>query len=209
MIFYDCSTAPSPRRARIFLHEKQAEFETVQIDLGSQEQLGDAFKAINPSCTVPALKLDDGTVLTQNAGIASYLEAAYPSNPLMGRTPEEKGLVANWVAKIEIDGFQAVAEALRNSTPRMADRAITGEQNYAQIPELADRGLSRLVNFFDHFNEHLKGREFVTTDTFTNADIAAVVVVDFSRIVKVKPQPHHEALVAWRQRLDERPSVGV
>ena len=78
MIFYDCSTAPSPRRARIFLKEKQAEFETVEVDLRNAEQLGEAYRQINPACTVPALQVDDGVVLTENAGIAAYLEAAYP-----------------------------------------------------------------------------------------------------------------------------------
>ena len=61
---YDCSTAPSPRRARILLAEKGVTHETVQIDLRSMQQLGDAFRAINPHCTVPALRLEDGLVLT-------------------------------------------------------------------------------------------------------------------------------------------------
>ena len=77
MIFYDCPTAPSPRRARIILREKDALYETVNIDISKSEQLGAKFRAINPACTVPALKLDDGTILTENAGIAAYLEAEF------------------------------------------------------------------------------------------------------------------------------------
>ena len=42
-ILYDCSTAPSPRRARILLAEKGVAHDTVQIDLRSGEQLGDAY----------------------------------------------------------------------------------------------------------------------------------------------------------------------
>jgi glutathione S-transferase len=59
--FYDCKTAPSPRRVRIFMAEKGIEIETVQIDLGGGEQFGDAYRAINPDCVVPALQTDDGS----------------------------------------------------------------------------------------------------------------------------------------------------
>ncbi len=209
MIFYDCSTAPSPRRARIWLAEKNVPHEIVQIDLAKGEQMGEDFRAVNPGCTVPALKLDDGTVLTENAGINAYLESAFPEPPLLGRTHEEKGLVAGWSSKIEVGGLLAVAEALRNSSPHMKDRALTGATNYAQIPELAERGLARLQSFFDMLNNHLEGRDYVVADHFTNADILAVVCVDFARIVKVKAQDHHENLIRWRTQLADRPSLSV
>ena len=61
MKFYDCSTAPSPRRVRIFLAEKGLDIETVQIDLGAGEQFSETFRKINPDCAVPALELDDGS----------------------------------------------------------------------------------------------------------------------------------------------------
>ena len=64
---YDCATAPSPRRARIFLAEKGVPYETVQIDLRSGEQMGEAYRQINPQCTVPALRTEEGTLLTDNA----------------------------------------------------------------------------------------------------------------------------------------------
>ena len=69
---YDFTPAPSPRRARILLAEKGIVVDSVQVDMMKAEQLGDAYKEINPGCTVPALKLDDGTVLTENAGIAAW-----------------------------------------------------------------------------------------------------------------------------------------
>ena len=209
MIFYDCLTAPSPRRARIFLHEKQAPHELVNIDLMKAEQMSDQFKLINPSCTVPVLKLDDGTILTENSGIAAYLESAFPNPPLLGSTDAEKGLVASWNSKIEFDGLYAVAEALRNSSPMMKGRAITGAANYDQIPQLAERGLARLNAFFDTLDDHLEGREFVAIDGFSVADISAVVAVDFARVVRVKPQEHHQNIIRWRSRLAERPSLSI
>lgn len=207
--FYDFSMAPSPRRARILLAEKGVPHDTVIIDLGAAEQLGDAYRAINPSCTVPALKLEDGTVLTENAGIAAYLEAAYPNPPMLGVTAEEKGLVANWVAKVEFEGFISVADALRNSAPLMKDRALTGPTNWAQISELAERGLLRLRSFFEMLDVHLEGREYVAIDDFSYADIVAAVVVDFSRVVKVVPEEKHKNLRRWREQLNQRPSMAL
>ncbi len=209
MIFYDCLTAPSPRRARIFLHEKQAPHEVVHIDIMKAEQMSDEFRLINPSCTVPVLKLDDGTILTENAGITAYLESAFPSPPLLGATDAEKGLVASWNSIIEFQGLYAIAEALRNSSPMMKGRAITGADNYDQIPELAVRGLARLNAFFDMLDARLDGREFVATDSFSNADISAIVAIDFARFVKVSPGQQHQNLVRWRASFADRPSLQV
>ncbi|MFQ3247527.1 MAG: glutathione S-transferase [Arenicella sp.] len=209
MIFYDCLTAPSPRRARIFLHEKQAPHEVVYIDLMKAEQMSDEFKLINPSCTVPVLKLDDGTVLTENSGIAAYLESAFPNPPLLGSTDAEKGLVASWNSKIEFEGLYAIAEALRNSSPMMKGRAITGAINYEQIPELAERGLARANAFFDKLDAQLEGREFVAIDNFSIADISAVIAVDFARVVKIRPQEQHQNVIRWRTSLADRPSLLV
>ena len=50
---YDCATAPSPRRARILLAEKGVAHDTVQVDLKTGEQMGDAYRQINPHCTCP------------------------------------------------------------------------------------------------------------------------------------------------------------
>ncbi len=85
MKFYDCSTAPSPRRVRIFLAEKGIELPTIQVDLRSGEQLSESFRKINPRCTVPVLELDDGTRLTDTLAICHYLESQFPEPNLMGR----------------------------------------------------------------------------------------------------------------------------
>ena len=206
---YDCATAPSPRRARIFLAEKGVPHQTVAVDLRSGEQLGDAYRQINPQCTVPALGTEHGLVLTDNAAIAAWLEARFPNPPLLGETPEEKAEVASWNWRIEFEGLLAVAEALRNSAPAMANRALPGAVNYPQIPELAQRGLARVDQFFDMLNERLAGRAFIATDRFSVADITAVVAVDFARIVKRKPGEQHAELLRWRAAMAGRPSMAL
>jgi glutathione S-transferase len=207
LTLYDCATAPSPRRARILLAEKGIAHQTVEIDLRSGEQLGDAYRLINPQCTVPALRTEGGLLLTDNAAIAAYLEAAYPEPPLMGRTPAEKAEIASWHWRAEFDGLMAVAEALRNSAPAMADRALPGPVNHAQIPALAERGRLRLQQFFDLLDQRLAGREFLAGGGYSIADITAVVAVDFARVVKVKPGDAHPHLLRWRSALALRPAL--
>jgi len=206
---YDCATAPSPRRARILLAEKGVAHETVEVDLRSGEQLSDAYRQVNPQCTVPALRTDEGALLTDNAAIAAYLEARFPEPPLLGRTPMEKAEIASWQWRVEFEGLMAIAEALRNSSPAMANRALPGPANYAQIPELAQRGLARLQQFFVTLNDHLAGRDFIATDRLSIADITAVVAVDFARVVKVKPGEQHPHLQRWRAAMAQRASMAL
>lgn len=204
---YDCSTAPSPRRARILLAEKGVPHETVQVDLRNGEQLRDAYRKINPQCTVPALRTEEGPLLTDNAAITAYLEARFPEPPLLGSTPQEKAEIASWNWRVEFEGLLAIAEALRNSAPAMANRALPGPVDYPQIPALAQRGLARVQQFFVTLNERLAGRDFIAADRLSVADITAVVAVDFARVVKVKPGDQHPQLQRWRAALAQRPSM--
>jgi len=206
---YDCATAPSPRRARILLAEKGIAHETVQVDLRNGEQLGEAFRRINPQCTVPALKTEEGAVLTDNAAITAYLEALRPEPPLLGRTPLEKAEIASWNWRVEFEGLVAIAEALRNGSPAMANRALPGPRNYAQIPELAQRGLQRVQDFFATLEERLQGRDYIASDRLSIADITAVVAVDFARAVKVKPGEQHPNLQRWRAAMAQRPAMAL
>lgn len=206
---YDCATAPSPRRARILLAEKGVPHETVQVDLRGGEQMGEAFRRINPQCTVPALRTEEGAVLADNAAIAAYVEALHPEPPLLGRTPLEKAEIASWNWRAEFEGLLAVTEALRNGSPAMAGRALPGPRDYAQIPELAQRGAQRVQDFFAVLEERLAGREFIATDRFSIADITAVVAVDFARVVRIKPGEQHPHLQRWRAALAARPSMAL
>jgi glutathione S-transferase len=206
---YDCATAPSPRRARIFLAEKQAVHNSVNVDLARGEQLGQAYRAINPHCTVPALKLEDGTLLTDNAAIAAYAEAHWPEPPLMGRTALEKARIASLNWRMEFEGLMAVAEALRNSSPARVGRALPGPKDYPQIAELAQRGLARLQQFMVDLDRELGDRDTLDSSGFSVADITAVVALDFARVVRVKPGEQHPNLLRWRAAMALRPSMSL
>ena len=206
MKFYDCSTAPSPRRARIFIAEKNLSVETIEVDLARNEQLSPAFRAVNPRCTVPVLVLDDGTTLTENQGIAAYLDAAFPEPPLLGRSPAERGLVANWNARCELEGLWAVAECFRNRSKGLANRAITGPRDFAQIPELAERGRARAEEFLLTLDERLRESPYLAGEFFSMADITALCVVDFASWIKLTVPDRYTGLLRWRALVGERPS---
>ena len=80
MKLYTFDAAPNPARLGKFMQYKGISLDTVQIDLGAEEQLSEAYRAIVPEATVPALVLDDGTVdraeLTWMVDVASRTVAA-------------------------------------------------------------------------------------------------------------------------------------
>jgi glutathione S-transferase len=207
MIFYDCSTAPNPRRARMFLAENGLTPPSHDISNAKGAQINAAFRAVNPRATIPVLVTDSGTVLTENLGIAAYLEAYQPEPALMGRTPEEKGLVLMWNAIVEQQGGLPIAEALRNTHPAFQDRAIPGPDNNAQLPELAARGLARTQRFFALLEERLSESPYLAGDDFTLADISAFVFVEFARVIKQRIPEENAASLAWYNAIKARPSA--
>ena len=193
----------------MFIAEKGLKVETREISMIKGEQLTAEFTAINPGATIPVLVTDSGLALTENLGIAAYLEALHPSPPLMGTTPDEKGEILMWSALAESQGGQPVAEALRNSNPHMKARAIPGPENFEQIPELAERGMRRITLYFDKLENHLNGRDFIAADHFTLADITNFVFVDFARVVKIRVDADRPNLLRWYEAIKARPSAKV
>lgn len=207
MIFYDCATAPSPRRARMFLAEKGLAVDTRQIDLRTDENRSDAFLRINPLGTVPVLVTDEGQSLAENIAIAAYLEASHPTPPLMGTTPDEKGAVLMWNAICEFHGGWAIAETLRNASPALKGRALPGAVDYEQIPALAERGAQRLQQFYHMLENRLQSTAWLAGDSFSFADITGFVFCDFARIVKMPLPADNAASQAWFAKIAERSSA--
>lgn len=209
MLFYDCSTAPNPRRARMFIAEKGLEIETRDISIAKGEQLLPEFRAVNPRATLPVLITEAGNVLTENVAIALYLEDMFPDPPLMGVGPEERAQVLNWNAIAEQQGAMPVAEAFRNSNRHMKGRALPGPAGFEQIPELAERGMARIGLFLDLLEQRLQDSPFVALDRFSLADISAFVFIEFARVVRVSIPDGHSATLDWYGRVKARPSAAL
>ena len=209
MRFYDCSTAPSPRRVRIFIAEKGLDILTVQVDLRNGEHLTDAFRGLNPWCTVPVLELDDGTAISEAVAVCRYLEETCPEPPLMGVGAADRAVVAMWEHRFEIDGFLAVTEAFRNAARGLAGRAVTGPDSIAQIPELVARGRARVKRFFTELDARLAGSAYVAGERYTIADITAQVAVDFAGWIKMSLPEECRHATEWYERVSKRPSAAA
>jgi len=207
--FYDCATAPSPRRVRIFLAEKGIDVETEQVDLGAGEQFSDEFRKVNPDCVVPALVLDDGMCLSEAIAICQYLEERYPEPALFGSTPEERALVSMWNAKIEQQGLWSVMDALRNYAKSFKGKALSGLDSYEQIPELAERGRLRAQRFFNRLDAQLADHRFVAGEQFSIADITALAFVDFAKWIKLEIPDDAVHLQRWHAEVSSRPSASA
>jgi glutathione S-transferase len=205
--FYDCATAPSPRRVRIFLAEKGLSVPTVQVDLRNGEQFTPAFRALNPGCTVPVLQLDNGATITDILSICRYFEELHPEPRLMGRSPEDRAVIGSWLWRIEWDGFYGAMDAFRNSTPGFKGRALPGPDPYEQIPALAERGRARIQHFFGWIDARLAENEFICGPDFTIADISGMVAIDFCGWAKLRPPEHMAHLRRWHAAVSARPSA--
>lgn len=209
MKLYDNSTAPSPRRVRIFIAEKGLEIERIEVDLRNGEHLEPAFRKINPRCVVPVLELDDGGLITESGAICRYIEETHPDPPLMGIDAKDKAEVTMWDRYMEFDGYLAASEAFRNWARGFKDRALTGATPVAQIPELAERGRLRLARYFDDLEKRLGDSEFIAGPRYTIADITALCTVDFAGWMKLYLPETHANARRWHEAVSARPSASA
>jgi glutathione S-transferase len=180
LTLYHAPASPNSRRVRMLLAEKGISMPLVSIDLATGEQHGEDYRAINPRRVVPTLVLEDGTVIGEVLAIWRYLEEAYRSTPLLGTSPKDKALVTMWERRMELEGFAAVMETVRNKIAGLKGRAIAGAHDYEQVPALVERGRQRIADFYADLEARLGEAPFVAGDRFSAADITAVVTVDFA-----------------------------
>jgi glutathione S-transferase len=210
MKLYQSSASPNSRRVRIFLAEKGISMPLVPVDLGEKEQFSEAYAAINPRRVVPVLVLDDGTAIGEVPVILRYLEEVFPEPPLFGATPQARARAAMWERRVELEGFAAVMEAVRNAVPGLKSRAIAGPHDYEQIPALVERSRQRVRNFYSDFDARLTDVPFIAGEEFSVADITAVVTVDFAAKAAGLPIPdEHRALKRWYDKVSARASMGA
>ena len=201
MKLYTFDPAPNPQRLKMFMDYKGIEIDTAQINFQEGEQRTDAYKAVVPTGTVPALVLDSGRVLSSVFAITQYLEALHPDRPLLGTSNEERALILDWNHRIFTDVFKAIGDLLRNSNPGFAGRALPGTLDTEQIPALAERGRSQLLHALTIINDELSSRNYVAGDSFSMADIDLLASLQFAGWAgKVKPDESLTALIDWRQR---------
>jgi glutathione S-transferase len=115
-----------------------------------------------------------------------------------------------WQRRAELEGFAAVMEGVRNAAPSLKGRAIAGPHGYEQIPALVERSRQRVRNFFADFDIRLAEAKFLAGETFSAADITALVTVDFAARAFDMPLPRNAlALKRWYDTASARPSMAA
>jgi glutathione S-transferase len=203
MKLYDGGRAPNPRRVRVFLAEKNLKIPAEQVDLNALQQRGETYTAINPMQRVPALVLDDGTVIAESIAICRYFEALNPEPPLFGRGALEAALVEMWNRRAELHLLMPAATVFQHLHPAMASMVAP------QVPEWGEANKPRVQAFLHFLDGELKDRAYVAGADFTVADITAMVAVDFMRVSRLAVPDTLTNLKRWHLAVSARPSAAA
>ena len=203
MKLYDGGRAPNPRRTRIFLAEKGIKLPLEPIDLGAMQHRSAAYTAVNPIQRVPALELDDGTVITESIAICRYFEELQPDPPLFGRGALEIARIEMWNRRLELHFLFPVSHVFRNSHPAMKEMEVP------QVPAWAEANKPRVLEFVALLDRELVDRPVVAGDKFTVADITGMVAVDFMKPAKLAVPDELKNLKRWHAEVSARPSAAA
>jgi glutathione S-transferase len=203
MKLYDGGRAPNPRRTRVFLAEKGISLPTEQVDLGAMQQKSPAYAAINPLQRVPALVLDDGTVIAESIAICRYFEALHPEPSLFGRSALDIARIEMWNRRLELHLLLPVSHVFRNSHPAMKEMEVP------QVAAWAEANKPRILEFMTVLDAELRDRPFVAGDAFSVADITGLVAVDFMKPAKLAVPGELANLKRWHAAVSARPSASA
>jgi len=203
MKLYDGGRAPNPRRVRIFLAEKGITVPTEQVELGKLQQRSDAYTAVNPMQRVPALVLDDGSVIAESIAICRYFEALQPDPPLFGRGALESALIEMWQRRVEFHLFLPVATVFQHLHPAMKIMVDP------QVAQWGEANKPRVLDFLRFLDGELANRPFVAGSDYSVADITALAAVDFMRVSKLAVPDDLVHVRRWHEAVSARPSAAA
>ena len=203
MKLYDGGRAPNPRRVKVFLAEKGISVPVEQVVLGKMAHKSPQYTAINPLQRVPALELDDGTVISESIAICRYFEGLDPDPPLFGRGSLECALVEMWNRRAELHLFLPVTAVFQHLHPFMKTLIDP------QVPAWGEANKPRIAEFLTFLDGELKNRTYVAGENFSVADITALVAVDFMKVSKLSVPDGLVHLRRWYQAMSARPSAAA
>ncbi len=182
-----CSLSP-----HIVLLETGLAFSTERVDLGKKRTAGGAdFRSINPNGYVPALELENGTVLTEGPAIVQYLADLAPHTGLLPAVGQvERYQALGWLNYIS-------TELHKNYSPLFKPDASDDMRANAR---------KMLALRFSHVASHLEGRDFLAGSQFSVADAYLFTVLGWADVVKFSLTDWPQ-LQAFRARIGARPAV--
>ncbi|WP_312797579.1 glutathione S-transferase [Tianweitania sp.] len=201
MKLFDGGRAPNPRRVRIFLTEKGVEVPLEAVDMSAMGHKSPEVTARNPLQRLPVLELDDGTVITESVAICRYFEELYPEPALFGTGAVGRAVVEMWQRRIELNLLSAVQAAFRHLHPAMKDWEVP------QLSEWGEINKPKALDFCRFLDAELAQRDFIAGDSYSIADITALVAVDFMKPAKIAVPPDCANLLRWHQAVSARPSA--
>jgi glutathione S-transferase len=201
MKLYDGGRAPNPRRVKVFLAEKGITVPTEQVDLGKLAHKSAAYTAVNPLQRVPALELDDGTIISESIAICRYFERLHPEPPLFGTDAKDAALIEMWERRVEFHLLAPISHIFRNSHPAMKEMEVP------QVPAWAEANKPRVMDFLELLDRELKSRRYVAGDRYSVADITGMISVDFLKPAKLTVPETMTNLKRWHEEVSARPSA--
>lgn len=182
-----CSMAP-----HIALLEAGFSYELDKVDFASgQTAAGEDYAQVNPKGYVPALRLDDGQVLTEVAVVLQYLADLKPESGLAPRAGTlERYRLMEWLNFIS-------SEIHKQFSP-LFHGEISADWKENQLNLLAKR--------FAHLAGKLDGKPYLMGSAFTVADAYLFTVLNWHRILKVDLERWPQ-LKDYLRRVGERPAV--
>jgi glutathione S-transferase len=179
----------------IVLREAELPFDAIKLDEHTKVISGGGdFRGVNPLGYVPALVLENGTLLTEGAAIVQYIADLVPQKRLAppNGTIERVKLQA-WLnfcaSEMHKGGFSPLF--------------------YKGIPEEGrDVFRARLRSRFSHLDAHLSSNTYLMGSDYTVADAHLFVVSDWASWVNFDLAPY-TAILAFRERVRTRPAVSA
>jgi glutathione S-transferase len=196
MLLFD-SIGPNPKVVRMFIAERGITgIETQTVDLMGGENRREAYLARNPSGTLPALALDDGTVLGEITAICEYLDETSPSgDSLIGATPQERAVTRMWTRRIDLGIIEPMTAGFRYSQGlKMFQTRIRC------IPHAADDLKAIAQEKLAWLETQLGGRQFICGERLSLADLLLFAFLQFGAQVK-QPLDPAQALRTHEDRI--------
>lgn len=199
MRLYD-GIGPNPQIVRTFAAEKGITLEKVPVDILRGENREDAFRARNPLAQLPALELDSGAVITEVTAICELIEELHPQPALIGNTAHERATTRMWVRRFDLAILEPFMSGFRATTAR---RFFAPRMTLLSEPA-ATETLAIMAEKIALFDGLLEGRQFVSGERFSLADITLGAFLLFSQS-RGTPLPGTLTWIpGWLTRLEAR-----
>jgi maleylpyruvate isomerase len=203
MRVYEYFRSSAAYRLRIALNLKKLSPERVFVHLRKGNQRAEEYLAKNPQGLVPALELDDGTVLTQSLAIIEYLDERYPEPPLLPRDPLERACVRSFALQIACDIHPL--DNLRVLTYLLNTMGVSKEQKDGWYKYWIDVGFEALETELARSRSNAR---YCFGDAPTLADVCLVPQMANARRMNVDLAPY-PTLVRIEGALNELPAFAA